>query len=497
MGPHLYLFSFLLVLNGAYADDSSPAKKKPFGAKYIGENGAYKHPTGAASDALETASRQEGGQGTFGPITADGKPAPQGAQGEEAASDAVQAPSPSHSAPAVSMVPAAGGTATPSTLGSAASGQPEAEQVDPSAQKESKAGDDVLSPEERKRYALWDGLVAPTQKSSAKADERAPDPAPDAGRPGHLPAGKAGGERPFVVPPYASAGGGNRGRELLVRFDLAVPKTADAAQGADAPAQASQGDLRDAVKDAVAELQRVADFRVDPNPESLRDSVAGRVSIRGWMPPDKIASAMRVTAVSRLEIEPHGSRPVVTAQATTEILVGIRVPKVPGADALRSPGAAGRPGSPEVPGADALRSPGAGALKEGAQEPGGASATDAAADGALADILRRLGAETGFSLGRTIGFQESPGGKETVIVVSGTIPVRNISKAMADFSIVKILPMPETPQAEKAVSRRKGFLSFVLSRSPLLVMLTVLLLLSPMSLGLLKHLNVFNPYKKT
>ena len=77
--------------------------------------------------------------------------------------------------------------------------------------------------------------------------------------------------------------------------------------------------------------------------------------------------------------------------------------------------------------------------------------------------------------------------------------MRSISKALALSGVVKIASSPDAgadvPSTDPA--QRRGFLSFALGRSPLLVAATLIVLLSPLSLGLFRFLQVLNPYRKT
>ncbi|MBI4678407.1 MAG: hypothetical protein HY748_12575 [Elusimicrobia bacterium] len=445
MRAPLYAALFSMAFSAHAAQ--GPKGKGAFSVKYIGENGSHTQPTGSASDAIETISRQQGGQGTFGPIGPDGKPA---------LGDSTPRPSRilEGQAPAVTQLPlrnAAADTARGSVTGG---------RVPPRVAGRSPADEAAgPKPEDRGRYSLWDGLSAPLELPSGKVKDIGPDTASKLGRQDyqtHILGDPAARERRFLVEPFTAAGAEDKAGELFVRFEL-----------------------ESAASDAVAQLGRVTGFRVDERfQESLRDAVelgerasraplgdalaardavADRVSVRGWIPSDKIAVAMRLPGVSMLEIEPtRSARPAHGAVALTDILIGIRAPK-------------SRDGSP----ADLLSGAG------------------------YADVLRRLGAETGFLLKRTIGYQEAPGGREAVIVVSGQIPVRNISKALADSGIVKIASSPDAgvPAPSTDARRRRGFVSFAMSRSPLLVAATLILLLSPLSLGLYRLLQVFIPYK--
>ncbi|MFA6316787.1 MAG: hypothetical protein WC943_05155 [Elusimicrobiota bacterium] len=490
---YLVLFSLLFAsLNAGAAPGSQgqtqPAKtgggKGGFSVKYIGEPGSsHAQPTGSAAGFIETASRQDGGQGTFGPIGSDGKPA---AAPIEPARDAVASPAPASASPPPAYRPAARApaqrrdfTANPASGKSASAakagaGAPASGQAGTAA---TAAAKEAAEAEDGSLYSLWDGtplslpsnVPDPEAASAPKAGGEASQPA--------LAAQVPEARKPFLVEPFSVPGAEGKVGELFVRFELDLAKarpapsspaaSADAAPvpPAAAPAAAQPAALAELLasdpeavqQDALAELGRVAGFRQDPRfDDTMRDAVADRVSVRGWIPSDRIAAAMRVPGVAMLEIEPRTARPSYGTQAATDILIGIRVPR-------------GRGGAP----------------------------ADTGAGSVYAGILGRLGSETGFDLKRTIGYQEVPGGKDAVIVVSGSIPVRNISKALGLNGVVKIASSPDAgAPAQAGAAERRGFLSFVFSRSPLLVAATLLVLLSPLSLGLFRFLQVLNPYRQ-
>ncbi|MBI5883499.1 MAG: hypothetical protein HZB91_10400 [Elusimicrobia bacterium] len=447
--------------------------KGAFGVKYIGEPGSsYSQPSGSAADVYETASRQEGGQGTFGPVGSDGKPAteryreevpPPNSVGErptERYREEVPPPNSVGERPteryreevpppdSVGKRPQEAPVPKPSAPRDAV--EAPAPGVRPTGVSVSAAAKEVSQqPEDRSRYSLWDGLTGPADLPDPKikeADQAAKD---SEAAPGAIqnsapqaavsPTGEQGR---FLVEPFAVKGSEGKIGEIFVRFEIDLSKAGQSAEA----------------KNAVAELGRVAGFRADArSEETMRDAVADRVSVRGWMPSDRIAAAMRLPGVAMLEIEPPAARPSYGPQAVTDILVGIRVAKGRGAPA------------------------------------GLGSGSD------YAGVLNRLQSETGFELKKTIGYQEVPGGKDSVVVVSGRIPVRSISKALALNGIIKIAsspdasaPVPSTDQAS-----RRGFLSFAFARSPLLVAATLIVLLSPLSLGLFRFLQFLVPYRKT
>ena len=128
-----------------------------------------------------------------------------------------------------------------------------------------------MNPEDRSRYSLWDGLTGPADIQDPRIKEAAPQAA-----------APASGSQ-FLVEPFAVKGSEGKLGEIFVRFEIDLAKAGQAAAA------------KDAAGVAVAELGRAAGFRVDTrSEETLRDAVADRFSVRGWMPSDRISAAKRI-----------------------------------------------------------------------------------------------------------------------------------------------------------------------------------------------------------
>ena len=228
MRPSLYFLLFFILsisLNAGAAPE--PLAKKPqgkgaFGVKYIGEPGSnYTQPSGAAADVLETASRQEGGQGTFGPIGSDGKPSQEASVQKPSApkNDVPMTVVAKKDAPTI-VVPkseaARDAVATPAVPG-----------VRPTGVSAVAAAKEVsVKPEDRSRYSLWDGLTGPADIQDPRIKEAAPQAA-----------APASGSQ-FLVEPFAVKGSEGKLGEIFVRFEIDLAK-AEAAAAKGAPASRS------------------------------------------------------------------------------------------------------------------------------------------------------------------------------------------------------------------------------------------------------------------
>lgn len=202
-------------------------------------------------------------------------------------------------------------------------------------------------------------------------------------------------------------------------------------------------------KDAVADLGRAAAFRPDHRFDPGSPS-SDRVSLWGWMPPDRLAQAMEVAGVTRLRVEPArlaAPRPMPGQQsADSNYIVGIRVPD------------------------------------------------QARADETGKQVIKELG-KSGFRLLRSIGTQVAPGG-ELVLVVEGTLPVRGLPRVMAHAEVLKVVPAESGEPIAAAESSSRGFLRYASQRAPLLLALTLLLLIPAFGGSLLKLCEFFIPYRR-
>jgi len=315
-------------------------------------------------------------------------------------------------------------------------------------------GDSIRSESERRRYSLWDGLAAPLDLPPEKVKDVSPDQAMAMGRRDYdthilsqrqAPAGNA---VPKAVSTSANASpDGGLGHGVLPGAEFAAP-----APGPELFVTLNL-DLKKnpaaSLKDAVADLGRAVGFRQDmrfapaavgPGPD--------QVALWGWMPPGRVGEAMKVPAVARLEINPATRRAVRTDTAT-DVLVGVRVPAGSAADAVRA-------------------------------------------------RLERDLAVPGLRVKRAIGTQTAPGTGETVLVLEVSVPVGALSRLMAQRDVVKMVPAP--PAAPYRPSREHmaelhRFLAYVMSQSPMLLVLTLLMLMPWVSDGLLLALRSFIPYR--
>jgi hypothetical protein len=85
------------VLSAALSASAQNASKKKspggFSTKFIGEGGSYQQPSSAVGDYLETGSRQQGGDGTFGRTIEEKAPSrPEPARAESGPEKPVEPP---------------------------------------------------------------------------------------------------------------------------------------------------------------------------------------------------------------------------------------------------------------------------------------------------------------------------------------------------------------------------------------------------------------------
>jgi hypothetical protein len=161
-----------------------------------------------------------------------------------------------------------------------------------------------------------------------------------------------------------------------------------------------------------------------------------------------MGAAMKVPAVARLEVDPaaHQNAP----ETATEMLLGVRVPP-------------------------------------------GRSLAEAVA------LLENDPAAPGLRVRRTIGTQSAPGTAENVLVVEASVPISILPKLMALHDVVKMVPAPPAPTPQKPQRRLpdelRGFLRFAVGQSPLLLVLTLLMLLPWVGSGMAAAVRVFVPYR--
>ncbi len=202
------------------------------------------------------------------------------------------------------------------------------------------------------------------------------------------------------------------------------------------------------LRDAVAGLGSAAAFRPDARFQP-RPAAGGSVRISGWLPASRLGDALGRPGVRRVEVE-RGSRPSADARVTGDYLLTVRV-----GDVTR----------PEE---------------------------------SIAASVGELTSKAGFKLERVLGIETAPAGGATALV-SGTLPVSQLGRALALSGVIKVasaVPEPKPAlEAPAAPIKKTGFLKFVMERSLWLILLTILLALPTMGGAVKKGLSVFVPYR--
>ncbi len=201
------------------------------------------------------------------------------------------------------------------------------------------------------------------------------------------------------------------------------------------------------LRDAVAGLGSAAAFRPDARFQPIPGE-RGSVRISGWLPVSRLGDAIARPGVKRVSVE-RGSRPAADDRVGGAYLVTLRVT------------------DPSRP------------------------------DESIGQSVASLSAETGFKFERVLGVESVPGGASTALV-SGTMPVSRLSRALGHSSVVRIAsasPVESAPEAPAAPSQKAGFLSFVMAKGLWLVLLTLLLALPSIGEAVKKSLAVFVPYR--
>jgi hypothetical protein len=208
------------------------------------------------------------------------------------------------------------------------------------------------------------------------------------------------------------------------------------------------------LRDAVAALGPAAGFTADPRFDAM-PGPGGNVMFSGWMPSSRLADALAQPGVKSLRVETR-ARSSTANGARAQFLIGLRLD-------------------------DPAR----------------------AREGVGADV-RALSAATGFRLTKVMGIETAPDGR-AVAVVSGLLPLSRLPEAMGLPMVAKISPVggdvPEpapAPSASPALAAGGGaarFAAFAISRSPLLIVLTLLLLLPSLREPAFRAAEVFSPYR--
>lgn len=255
---------------------------------------------------------------------------------------------------------------------------------------------------ELRRCSLWEGAQPPMALSA----ERARLLSPDAQR-SQAPADKALG-----LP-----GAGQPG-ELFVALELDLKQR---------PAD---------LKDALTAISESGGFRPDGRFQPMPARQGAGLKVWGWLPASRLAETAKARSVLSVEIERSAQRPPSHAEASEEVLIGVR-----------------RLG--------------------GVAEP--------AADVAFARAMRALADEAGFSWKRTLGYQQIPGSRDTAILVVGQLPMRRLSRLLAEPDVVKVMPWPGAAERMRLPRPTpKRFLFYVAAQAPMLIVVTVILLFLPL-----------------
>ncbi|MCX5795741.1 MAG: hypothetical protein NTY77_09630 [Elusimicrobia bacterium] len=404
------------------AQPKSPSASSPFKLKFVGEGGGYNQLPPDASDAMETGAQQSGASG------ATAQPVPR--------------PLPHHD-----LVPVPDGRPSEPLPIHPALTRPRPAVTRP---RTDAAGTESSAPADgdRRRYSLWEGLAAPMELSAQKINGVSEDQAATLGRrdyESHILGQKDAGAPPAQLRAQGAVAAGpavagrtdiltaGKAPEVFVTLNIDLKKHPDAT-----------------LKDAVADLSRLAGFRQDPRFEPAAVGAGpDQISLWGWLPSNRVGAALQVPTVARLQINPAARQPA--PQTATDMLMGVRVPP-------------------------------------------GRSLAEVVAD------LERNPATPGLRVRRTIGTQTVPGTAETVLVVEASVPISVLPRVMALRDVVKMMPAPPAPPAPQHPKRRvagelRGFLAFVAGQYPMLLVLTLLMLLPWVGSRVAAAVRVFVPYR--
>lgn len=197
------------------------------------------------------------------------------------------------------------------------------------------------------------------------------------------------------------------------------------------------------LRDAVAGLGAAAAFRPDARFEPV--SSEGGVRLSGWVPASRLGDAIARPGVRRVSVE-RGSRPAPDQRTTGSFLVTLRLPQS---------------SKPEE---------------------------------AVAESVRGLASRTGFKLDRVFGVDSAPGAAPTALV-SGTLPLSSLSRAMGLPEVARITAADAPAVGSAPAPAREGFLKYVMGRALWLVLLTLLLILPAVGGAVRRGLSVFVPYR--
>ncbi|MHB2025179.1 MAG: hypothetical protein ACYCPQ_00870 [Elusimicrobiota bacterium] len=295
----------------------------------------------------------------------------------------------------------------------------------------------------QKKQSLWQMLLRPLALPAAKADQSPAGEAAAMGREDYDSHILGSQTRPDANAQWAKR------PSPVAESSIAAPPAA--ASPAAASVSAESNDVMVALnldfkkhpgqlRDALADLSREAFFKpaagFGPGLASHHIGSNGKISIVGWLPKNRVPNLFHVSSVAQVKVDWH-------------------------------PGPSAR--------TDLLRAPGSyGDVAMGIRIPPGKDPASV-----LSRTVRRLGAESGFSYSKTIGYRALRGSTERMLMIVGRMPLRQISSAMADPGVLRLGPVPPPPAMRPAARRNRGlagFFDFVMRRSPMLVGLTALAL---------------------
>jgi len=407
------------------------AARSPFQTKFIGESGGYTQLPPDASDAMETGAQQSGASAAGSvPQVVD--------------------------RPGLHPKPISGPSARPTTPPSLHPALTRPRPVVARPQAETSPVETAVPQEaDRRRYSLWEGLAVPMELSGQKVGDVSEDEAATLGRKDYdthiLGQRDTGAPQPALRAPGAVAAGYWSGRPLLSGAVGAEPSGGQAAPEVFVTLNLDLKKHPDAtLKDAVADLGRIAGFRQDMRFEPAAVGAGpDQVVLWGWMHPGRVGAALQVPSVVRLEVNAAARRSA--PETATDMLMGVRVPR------------------------------------------------DSGVAEAVARLERDLAA-SGLRVRRTIGTQTAPGTAETVLVVEASVPLSLLPRLMAHPDVVKMMPAPQAPAAaprrrRPIAAQLRGFLAFAADQSPLLLVLTLLMLLPWVGSGVAAAVRVFVPYR--
>jgi hypothetical protein len=267
-----------------------------------------------------------------------------------------------------------------------------------------KRGEDLRdAPAAAKHYSLWANLSTPLLLPSMKVQNGSLDQIKAMSRndyDSHILGTKSGSGEEVSLP-------GENGAAAEPAARDAAPVAAES-KGLPVTLELTREEDEDDLRDALSGLSSQTGFKLDRRfVPSYVGAGKKKVSVRGWIPAERLGEVMSSENVARVQVERiRALSPGNEKDEGTEILVGIRIP-------------------PESSPTHALR-----------------------------EAATRLAENAGFRLEKAVGYQQIPGTSKMVLIASGRVPIRNMAKVLGDPSVVKVVPAP-TPAASKVIEKPK------------------------------------------